>query len=44
VLERIAASLELRSVLVIGSHEHLPGSLARWRPFHGQRSVFTLVS
>jgi chemotaxis protein methyltransferase CheR len=44
VLERIAASLEPRGVLVIGSPEHLPGSLARWRPFGDHRTIFTLVS
>jgi chemotaxis protein methyltransferase CheR len=41
VLERVAASLEPRGVLVIGSHEHLPGSLARWRPFGDHRTIFT---
>jgi chemotaxis protein methyltransferase CheR len=44
VLERIALSLEPRGLLVIGSHEHLRGSLARWRPFRDQRTIFALVS
>ena len=44
VLERIAASLEPCGLLVIGSHEHLPGPTARWRPFHDSRSIFALVS
>ena len=43
VLERIVASLEPRGILVIGSHEHLPGSMARWRPFRDQRTIFEFV-
>lgn len=39
VLERIAASLELCGLLVIGSHEHLPGSMARWRHFRDNRTI-----
>jgi chemotaxis protein methyltransferase CheR len=44
VLERIAASLEPHGVLVIGSHEHLPGTMARWRPLDDHRTLFVLVS
>ena len=44
VLERIVASLEPRGLLVIGSHEHLPGPVARWTPFGGHRTIFALVS
>lgn len=44
VLERIAASLQPRGFLVIGSHEHLPGSMAQWRPSGCHRTIFTLLS
>ena len=44
VLERIAASLEPHGVLVIGSHEHLPGAMARWRPLGNYPTLFVLVS
>jgi chemotaxis protein methyltransferase CheR len=44
VLERIAASLQPRGFLVIGSHEHLPGSMAQWRPAGCHRTIFTLLS
>jgi chemotaxis protein methyltransferase CheR len=44
VLERIAASLAPQGLLVIGSHEHLPGAMARWRPCCDNRSIFARVS
>jgi chemotaxis protein methyltransferase CheR len=44
VLERIEASLQPRGFLVIGSHEHLPGSTAKWRPLGDHRTIFALVS
>ena len=43
VLERIAASLAPQGLLVIGSHEHLPGAMARWRPCCDNRSIFARV-
>jgi chemotaxis protein methyltransferase CheR len=42
VLARIAASLKPGGFLVIGSHEHLPGSATRWRPSGEDRTVFAL--
>jgi chemotaxis protein methyltransferase CheR len=44
VLERIVASLEHQGILVIGSHEHLPGSTARWRRIGDSRTIFELVA
>jgi chemotaxis protein methyltransferase CheR len=44
VLERIAAALAPQGVLVIGGHEHLPGSTVRWRPTGGSRTLFALAS
>jgi chemotaxis protein methyltransferase CheR len=39
VLERIAASLSPQGLLVIGSHERLPGSMTRWRHFRDHRTI-----
>jgi chemotaxis protein methyltransferase CheR len=39
VLQRIAASLEPQGFLVIGSHERLPGEMARWRHFRDYRTI-----
>jgi hypothetical protein len=39
VLERIAASLEPRGFLVIGSHEHLAKKGSKWSPFGDSRTI-----
>ena len=39
VPERIAASLPPQGLLVIGSHEHLPGSMAGCRHFRDNRTI-----
>jgi chemotaxis protein methyltransferase CheR len=44
VLERIRASLNPGGFLVIGSHEHLPGSNAGWSPFGDSRTHFVVVA
>jgi chemotaxis protein methyltransferase CheR len=44
VLERIRASLKPGGFLVIGSHEHLPGSNAGWSPFGDSRTHFVVVA
>jgi chemotaxis protein methyltransferase CheR len=43
VLQRIAASLSPQGPLVIGSHEHLPGEMARWKSVCDHHTIFALI-
>jgi chemotaxis protein methyltransferase CheR len=44
VLQRIAASLSPQGLLVIGTHEHLPGEMAMWKSVSDHHTIFALIS